>query len=219
VRPVFGHGRLRLYLLKLLEESPRHGYEVIRLLEERFLGLYAPSAGTVYPRLAHLEAEGLVTREEEPDGRKVYRLTDAGRTELHGRAEDLADLEEEISGSVRELAEGVRSEVRGSTKALRDELRAAARDVRRDQRHDVRQAHQHAREGTQHTQRHARRSGQHGTELDDALDAFASDVRRLVASATERDAGGVAPLLAQVLGDARDRLHAGLHPPQEPGNG
>ena len=53
--PVFSHGRLRLYLLKLLEESPRHGYDIIRLLEDRFLGLYAPSPGTIYPRLARLE--------------------------------------------------------------------------------------------------------------------------------------------------------------------
>src|SRR5262249_45823967 len=43
---VFSHGRLRLYLLKLLSEGPKHGYELIRLLENRFLGLYAPSAGT-----------------------------------------------------------------------------------------------------------------------------------------------------------------------------
>ena len=49
--PVFGHGRLRIYILKLLDEEPRHGYEIIRLLEDRFMGLYAPSAGTVYPRL------------------------------------------------------------------------------------------------------------------------------------------------------------------------
>ncbi|NUP41901.1 MAG: helix-turn-helix transcriptional regulator, partial [Streptomyces sp.] len=73
--PVFAHGRLRLYLLKLLDESPRHGYEVIRLLEERFHGLYAPSAGTVYPRLAKLEKEGLVTHSTE-GGRKIYALTD-----------------------------------------------------------------------------------------------------------------------------------------------
>jgi len=71
--PVFAHGRLRLYLLKLLDEAPRHGYEVIRLLEERFQGLYAPSAGTVYPRLAKLEAEGLVTHTTE-GGRKVYAV-------------------------------------------------------------------------------------------------------------------------------------------------
>ena len=82
--PVFGHGRLRLYLLKLLDESPRHGYDVIRELEDRFMGLYSPSAGTVYPRLARLEAEGLVTH-EVTEGRKVYQITDAGRLEL-GRA-------------------------------------------------------------------------------------------------------------------------------------
>src|SRR5438445_501198 len=58
---VFSHGRLRLYLLKLLAEGPKHGYELIRLLENRFLGLYAPSAGTIYPRLQRMEAEALVT--------------------------------------------------------------------------------------------------------------------------------------------------------------
>src|SRR4029450_7867698 len=57
--PVFSQGALRLPLLKLLEESPRHGYEVIRLLEDRFMGLYAPSPGTIYPRLQRLEAGGL----------------------------------------------------------------------------------------------------------------------------------------------------------------
>ncbi len=56
---VFSHGRLRLYLLRLLEEGPKHGYELIRLLENRFHGLYAPSAGTIYPRLARMEADGL----------------------------------------------------------------------------------------------------------------------------------------------------------------
>ena len=79
--PVFAHGRLRLYLLKLLDESPRHGYDVIRELEDRFMGLYSPSAGTVYPRLARLEAEGLVTHDVQ-EGRKVYRITDTGRAEL-----------------------------------------------------------------------------------------------------------------------------------------
>ena len=63
--PVFGHGRLRLYLLKLLDESPRHGYEIIQQLKERFDGLYAPSAGTVYPRLSRLESEGLIRHETD----------------------------------------------------------------------------------------------------------------------------------------------------------
>ncbi|WP_328968562.1 helix-turn-helix transcriptional regulator [Streptomyces sp. NBC_00239] len=123
--PVFAHGRLRLYLLKLLDEAPRHGYEVIRLLEERFQGLYAPSAGTVYPRLAKLEAEGLVTHATE-GGRKVYSITDAGRAELAGRGGELADLELEIRESVAELAAEIRDDVRGAAGDLRREMRAAA---------------------------------------------------------------------------------------------
>ncbi|MFI2369079.1 helix-turn-helix transcriptional regulator [Streptomyces sp. NPDC018833] len=128
--PVFAHGRLRLYLLKLLDEAPRHGYEVIRLLEERFHGLYAPSAGTVYPRLAKLEAEGLVTHATE-GGRKVYSITDAGRAELAGRSGELADLELEIRESVSELAAEIRDDVRGAAGKLRSEMRAAASETRR----------------------------------------------------------------------------------------
>ncbi|MFS8198745.1 helix-turn-helix transcriptional regulator [Streptomyces sp. CWNU-52B] len=128
--PVFAHGRLRLYLLKLLDEAPRHGYEVIRLLEERFQGLYAPSAGTVYPRLAKLEAEGLVTHTTE-GGRKVYAITDAGRAELADRSGELADLELEIRESVAELAAEIRADVRGAAGDLRREMRAAASAARR----------------------------------------------------------------------------------------
>ena len=135
--PVFSHGRLRLYLLKLLEESPRHGYDVIRLLEDRFMGLYAPSPGTIYPRLQRLEAEGLVTQSQE-GGRKVYQLTDAGREELASRREELAELEADISGSVHGLAREVRDEVRGSVRDLKQELRQAAREMRREQRHENR---------------------------------------------------------------------------------
>ncbi|MFE2418284.1 helix-turn-helix transcriptional regulator [Streptomyces hokutonensis] len=128
--PVFAHGRLRLYLLKLLDEAPRHGYEVIRLLEERFQGLYAPSAGTVYPRLSKLEAEGLVTHTTE-GGRKVYAITDAGRAELADRSGELADLELEIRESVAELAAEIRADVRGAAGDLRREVRAAASEARR----------------------------------------------------------------------------------------
>jgi len=137
--PVFAHGRLRLYLLKLLDEAPRHGYEVIRLLEERFQGLYAPSAGTVYPRLAKLEAEGLVTHTTE-GGRKVYAITDAGRAELANRSGELADLELEIRESVAELAAEIRADVRGAAGDLRREMRAAMSEARRgskDKEHDA----------------------------------------------------------------------------------
>jgi len=128
--PVFAHGQLRLYLLSLLAESPRHGYEVIRALEERFEGMYAPSAGTIYPRLARLEEEGLVVRNDE--GRKaVYRITDEGRAELASRRSDVHELEEELTRSVQRMAERVRAEVHGSASDLRAELKAAAKEARR----------------------------------------------------------------------------------------
>lgn len=128
--PVFGHGRLRLYLLKLLAEAPRHGYEVIRLLEERFQGLYAPSAGTVYPRLAKLEAEGLVSHSTEGGGRKVYSITDAGRAELADRQGELAELEVEIRASLSALAADIREDVSGTARDLRQEMREQAAHAR-----------------------------------------------------------------------------------------
>jgi len=130
--PVFGHGRLRLYLLKLLDESPRHGYEIIQQLRERFAGLYSPSAGTVYPRLARLETEGLI-RHESDGGRKVYQITDAGRAELAARAGELEELETEIRASARDLAEGIRQEVRESAKAVQQELADQARRAQQEE--------------------------------------------------------------------------------------
>ncbi|MQA04749.1 MAG: PadR family transcriptional regulator [Streptosporangiales bacterium] len=126
---VFGHGRLRLYLLKLLDEQPRHGYDIIRSLEDRFMGVYAPSAGTIYPRLSRLTEEGLVEHEVS-GGKKIYRLTDAGRAELADRADELAALEQDIDRSVRDLAREVREDVRASVRGLREELKTAAREVR-----------------------------------------------------------------------------------------
>lgn len=128
---IFGHGRLRLYLLKLLDESPRHGYEIISLLRDRFLGVYSPSPGTIYPRLARLEEEGLVTHTEE-GGRKVYSLTDKGREELRARESDLDDLEREITDSVRDIARAVKQDVRATIGSLREELKFTAGGARRE---------------------------------------------------------------------------------------
>ena len=140
--PVFRHGRLRLYLLRLLDEEPRHGYEVIRLLRDRFMGVYAPSPGTIYPRLARLEEEGLVTHDEE-NGRKVYRITEAGREELRNRGDELDELEEELSASVSDIVREVREDVRDTVRSLREELTRAAREMRhteRDARDQARRA-------------------------------------------------------------------------------
>jgi DNA-binding PadR family transcriptional regulator len=121
---------LRLYLLKLLDEEPRHGYDVIRLLQDRFLGVYSPSPGTIYPRLARLEEEGLVTH-DVVDGKKVYKITDRGREELSQRLDDLADLEDELSASVRDIAREITRDVRQTVRSLRDEFTWAVREAGR----------------------------------------------------------------------------------------
>jgi DNA-binding PadR family transcriptional regulator len=127
--PVFAHGQLRLYLLALLESGPKHGYELITALSDRFGGTYRPSPGTVYPRLARMEEEGLVRRVD--DGRKgTYALTDAGLAELAARRGDLAALEENLAETVRALAVQVRDEVRGAMAGLRADLAAAAQEAR-----------------------------------------------------------------------------------------
>lgn len=131
--PVFAHGHLRLYLLSLLADEPMHGYELILALEERFGGTYTPSAGTIYPRLAKLEEEGLVSKVK--DGRKtVYEITDAGRAELEARQHELDEIENDLTDSVRRLADEVRSSVNQAMKSLRADLAAAAREARAEAR-------------------------------------------------------------------------------------
>jgi DNA-binding PadR family transcriptional regulator len=127
--PVFAHGHLRLYLLSLLAERPMHGYELIQALSDRFGGTYAPSAGTIYPRLARLEEEGLVTK--QADGRRtVYAATEAGRREVEFRRSELDGIEADVSDSVRRLADDVRASVDDAMRTLRADLAAAARDAR-----------------------------------------------------------------------------------------
>lgn len=127
--PVFAHGALRLYLLALLESGPKHGYELIKALSERFGGTYSPSAGTIYPRLGKLEEDGLVATESE--GRRTnYRITDAGLAELNGRRDELAGVENDISASVRRLADDLRADIRSNMRGLRADLAATAEAAR-----------------------------------------------------------------------------------------
>lgn len=119
--PMFAHGHLRLTILSLLGESPRHGYDIMQAISERFHGTYSPSAGTIYPRLAKLEADGLVTK--RADGRKtVYEITDAGRAELAGRRDELHDIDHNLEGTVADIGRMVRERVTAATAQLRAEL-------------------------------------------------------------------------------------------------
>jgi DNA-binding PadR family transcriptional regulator len=171
---VFSHGRLRLYLLKLLAEGPKHGYELIRLLEKQFLGLYAPSAGTIYPRLQRMEADSLV-RHTAAGGRKVYELTDAGRAELTDRASELATLETEIA-DLTTMANEVEPGVRGSVRDIKREMRQAAREAR--------VGRQGPRGPWQATSFAAERAGPAATELEQHAAALLVEVRRLARTST-----------------------------------
>jgi DNA-binding PadR family transcriptional regulator len=175
VTAVFSHGRLRLYLLKLLDDGPKHGYELIRLLEDRFLGLYAPSAGTIYPRLQRMEVEGLVTH-AAAGGRKVYEITDAGRAELRQRADELVALESDIRSSVADLATlagEIETEVRGSVRDLKRELRVATQETRRGRWSTGRTA-------TSTPPPPYEGSGDPAAEFDQRLTALVEEVRLLV---------------------------------------
>ena len=197
MRRVFGHGGLRLFILMLLDESPRHGYDLIRMIEDRFMGMYTPSAGTVYPRLQSLEDEGLIEH-EELDGRKIYRLTDAGRRELDERRSELDDLQARAAETARRVAGMISGEMRGTAKDLRDELRHAMKDVRREDRYARRRAQAWDVGGAGPSeQSETRRGGLGWRVLRDDLDALRDDIL---------DAARDLDLDRGVLGSIRERL-------------
>lgn len=86
---MFEQGDLRFVILKLLEEKPAHGYEIIKLVEGKFGGAYAPSPGIVYPTLTLLEEEGSIVVVETDGPRKLFGLTDKGRAEVTQSAPDI----------------------------------------------------------------------------------------------------------------------------------
>lgn len=127
--PKFRHGQLRLVLLTLIARRPQHGYELIQELSELFNGNYAPSAGTIYPRLAKLESEGLVTKHD--DGRKtVYAITPEGQTEVDARADEFAQIIAESAESIAPQADSARDGLMQARLALRNELDWLASELR-----------------------------------------------------------------------------------------
>ena len=94
---VFEQGDLKYVILQLLADKPRHGYEIIKALEERFAGAYAPSAGTVYPTLSLLEDLGYATVTPEEGGKKIYSITDEGRRYLEENRSAVDDIFDRIT--------------------------------------------------------------------------------------------------------------------------
>jgi DNA-binding PadR family transcriptional regulator len=101
---VLGHGDLKLLLLALIEQQPRHGYELIRTIEEMFHGHYSPSPGAVYPTLTMLEEMGHASVENEQGGRKLYAITDEGRAFLNANRAAVDAMTERNRHSARLIA-------------------------------------------------------------------------------------------------------------------
>jgi DNA-binding PadR family transcriptional regulator len=139
-RQWFGAGDMKYVILKLLRDKPRHGYEVMKELEERMHGCYTPSPGTVYPTLQWLEDEGLVVARDVA-GKKVYEITDTGRAFLDEHKDTVEDIfdriretvERTVGGSMaevnRSLGQLVKAVYRTGWKAENDEARKRVAEV------------------------------------------------------------------------------------------
>lgn len=104
-KQMFESGEVKFVILRLLREKPRHGYDIIKELEDRFGGCYTPSAGTVYPTLQMLEDQGYV-RAEEQDGKKVYRITPEGEQLLDENSQTIDDILDRVRETVHGFAGG-----------------------------------------------------------------------------------------------------------------
>lgn len=96
-RRMFDGGELRLVLLKLIEEQPRHGYDLIKEIENRTGGAYAPSPGVVYPTMTLLIDMDLAEEQASEGARKLLSITDAGRTHLAENAVQVDEIMERLS--------------------------------------------------------------------------------------------------------------------------
>jgi len=94
---MFGQGELRLALLALIQQEPRHGYELIKAIEELTGGEYAPSPGAVYPTLQLLQDEGMIAEAKAEGARKPFEATKEGIAELEERAGEVEALMERLA--------------------------------------------------------------------------------------------------------------------------
>jgi DNA-binding PadR family transcriptional regulator len=136
----FGRGRkarrgdIRTAALLLVAEEPRNGYQIMQEVEERSEGAWRPSPGSVYPALQQLEDEGLI-RAEEIDGRKLFKITDAGRAYVQERGEQPAPWEQmgaDVSDQASEMGKLVRDIAFAFAQVMRtgsDAQIARARDL------------------------------------------------------------------------------------------
>ena len=108
---MFGSGQLRLVLLKLIADEPRHGYDLIRAVEELTGGEYAPSPGIVYPTLTLLQDMGLIEETPGEGPRKAFQITDEGRTHLTENSDEVKELFERLDRAGSHRKRGQRPEI------------------------------------------------------------------------------------------------------------
>ena len=138
-RRMFDGSELRLILLKLIEEQPRHGYDLIREIEERTGGAYAPSPGVVYPTLTMLDDMGLIEEQKAEGAKKQFAITVAGQAHLTEREAEVEALFARLGelASMRERTDGapIRRAMGNRRAVLQNRLTAA--DVDSGTLHDV----------------------------------------------------------------------------------
>jgi len=106
MRRMFDQGDLRLVVLALLGQQPRHGYELIKEIEQLSGGLYAPSPGVIYPLLTMLEEMGLAQQEPSDGAKKLFALTEQGRDELAAKRPDAEHLLQRLAAAKERFSSG-----------------------------------------------------------------------------------------------------------------
>ena len=137
-RRMFDGGELRLVLLKLIADKPRHGYDLIRAIEERTGGAYAPSPGIVYPTLTMLSEMGQIEEQLAEGARKLFAITPEGTTHLAEHEAEVAAMLSRLDalGAMRERTDAV--PIRRAMHNLRSVLMSRLGDgLDKDRMHDA----------------------------------------------------------------------------------
>lgn len=121
-------GDLQLIILALLSEKPRHGYDIIKAIEEHSSGVYTPSPGVVYPALTYLEEMGYASAEQEGT-KKLYRITESGAEHLKKNHEQVDEMLEQLARFGRKMAH-IRKEYAERTEAAEDFVSDAGRTIK-----------------------------------------------------------------------------------------
>jgi len=122
-RRMFESGELRLVLLKLIADEPRHGYDLIRAIEDLTGGEYAPSPGVIYPTLTLLQDMGLIEEAKEKGPRKPFQVTDEGRKHLEENAAEVEALFERLADLAPREGSGAGPAIGRAVKNLMTALR------------------------------------------------------------------------------------------------